>query len=160
MTTKDTIDLVFSFDTTGSMYPCLTQVRKEVKETVQRLFDEIPTVRIGIIAHGEKDAPIADFVKANGLSFKIGRGFYEFTKPVEVQDHKEVILQEKTSGDMFTGKKARELLGLPEHGTVKIKPGDLGTYRAFIQSTSANRKLLGGTHFLYEIEDLDAEAAA
>src|SRR5262245_3076482 len=47
------IEVVFSFDTTGSMYPCLTQVRRNVKNTVTRLFEEIPGIRIGIIAHGD-----------------------------------------------------------------------------------------------------------
>ena len=47
------IEVVFSFDTTGSMYPCLTQVRRKVKETVTRLMNEIPGMRIGIIAHGD-----------------------------------------------------------------------------------------------------------
>src|SRR5215468_12507605 len=47
------VEVVFSFDTTGSMYPCLTQVRRNVKSTVTRLFKEIPGIRIGIIAHGD-----------------------------------------------------------------------------------------------------------
>lgn len=108
----------------------------------------------------DEDISIPEFVKDNGLVFKIGRGFYELsTKAVEVQDHKEVILQETTSGDMFTGAKAREMLGLPKTGTVKLDPKklpSLGTFRAFIQSTSPNRKLLGGTHFLYEVEGFEA----
>ena len=47
------VEVVFSFDTTGSMYPCLTQVRRKIKSTVTRLIDEIPGIRIGIIAHGD-----------------------------------------------------------------------------------------------------------
>jgi hypothetical protein len=47
------IDIVISFDTTGSMYPCLAEVRRKVDETAQRLFKEIPNLRIGIIAHGD-----------------------------------------------------------------------------------------------------------
>src|SRR5260221_9161980 len=47
------VEVVFSFDTTGSMYPCLTQVRRNVKSTVARLGEEIPGIRIGIIAHGD-----------------------------------------------------------------------------------------------------------
>lgn len=47
------VEVVFSFDTTGSMYPCLTQVRRKVKTTVERLMKEIPGIRIGIIAHGD-----------------------------------------------------------------------------------------------------------
>ena len=47
------VEVVFSFDTTGSMYPCLAQVRRNVKNTVTRLFEEIPGIRIGVIAHGD-----------------------------------------------------------------------------------------------------------
>src|SRR3954464_13042663 len=50
---KDAIEVIFSFDTTGSMYPCLTQVRREVKATVKRLFKDVPDIRIGVIAHGD-----------------------------------------------------------------------------------------------------------
>ena len=49
----ESIDVEFSFDTTGSMYPCLTQVRREVKSTVKRLFAEIPNLRVAITAHGD-----------------------------------------------------------------------------------------------------------
>ncbi len=48
---SENIEVVFNFDTTGSMYPCLTQVRRKIKNTVTRLMDEIPIIRIGIIAH-------------------------------------------------------------------------------------------------------------
>jgi len=50
---KDSIDVCISFDTTGSMYPCLTQVRRSVSQTVKKLFKEIPDLRIAIIAHGD-----------------------------------------------------------------------------------------------------------
>lgn len=49
-TKKESIDVVFSFDTTGSMYPCLSQVRSTISETVERLFKDIPDIRIGIVA--------------------------------------------------------------------------------------------------------------
>ena len=47
------IDVCITFDTTGSMYPCLTQVRRSVKEVVSTLFKDIPDLRISIIAHGD-----------------------------------------------------------------------------------------------------------
>jgi hypothetical protein len=49
----DSIDICISFDTTGSMYPCLTQVRRSIKETAERLYKDIPDLRIGLIAHGD-----------------------------------------------------------------------------------------------------------
>jgi hypothetical protein len=96
---------------------------------------------------------IKAFVLENGLNFKVGRGFYEFTKTETIQGYKEIILMEKGTGDLFAGEAAREMLGLPEGGTARIKPNNLEKYAIFVQSTSANRKLMGGTRFLYEVED-------
>lgn len=100
------------------------------------------------------DVDIREFCASEGLQFKKGRGFYEFTKSVTVQEEKEVILMHKHTGDMFSGNKAREMIGLPygERGRIKPSDGDLCDYTAFIQSTSPNRKLIGGTDFLYEVE--------
>ncbi|XP_028390648.1 uncharacterized protein LOC114515562 [Dendronephthya gigantea] len=46
-------EIVFSFDTTGSMYPCLTQVRRKVAETIKRVFQDIPNIRVAVFAHGD-----------------------------------------------------------------------------------------------------------
>jgi len=50
---SNNVEIVFSFDTTGSMMACLEEVRRKVKETTQRLIKDIPKIRIGIIAHGD-----------------------------------------------------------------------------------------------------------
>ncbi|KAI6239030.1 VWA domain-containing protein [Aphelenchoides fujianensis] len=100
----------------------------------------------------DSDTSIKDFVQAQGVTFKKGRGFYEFTKPETVQDYKEIILRDPSTGDMFEGAYARSLLGLPSSGDAKIRP-ETYDYDVFIQSTSVNRKLIGGTKFLYEVED-------
>lgn len=101
----------------------------------------------------DKDSAIKGFVLENGLTFKKGRGFYEFTKTETIQGYKEVILMERKTGDLFEGEKARELLGLPAGATVRIAPSSLEKYAVFVQSTSVNRKLMGGTRFLYEVAD-------
>jgi hypothetical protein len=98
------------------------------------------------------ECSIQDFVTNNGLLFEKGKGFYQFTETVKVQDHKEIVLVDKKTGDMFTGKGAREMLGLPESGTVSLRPGSFKDFDIFIQSTSINRKLLNGTSFLYEVD--------
>lgn len=108
----------------------------------------------------DSDTPIREFVEANGATFKKGRGFYQFTKTETIQDYKEVVLEDRHTGDLYSGKRARELLELPEHGSVRIKPAKLDKYNIFVQSTSVNRKLIGGTRFLYEVEDWDRAAAA
>lgn len=107
-----------------------------------------------------KDCTITDYVRDQGLTFKKGRGFYEFTKPVTVQPYKEVVLVQMSTGMMFTGAEARKILGLPTGATVNVSPEAIPGFKAFIQSTSSNRKLLSGTKFLYEVEDATETAAA
>jgi hypothetical protein len=102
------------------------------------------------------DISIKAFVLENGLTFKVGRGFYEFTKTETIQGKKEIVLMDRKTGDLFAGEAARDLLGLPEGTTARIKPNNLEKYVVFVQSTSANRKLIGATRFLYEVEDWDS----
>jgi hypothetical protein len=101
----------------------------------------------------DRDMPIKQFVLENSLAFKTGRGFYEFMKTETIQGHKEVVLMDRKTGDLFSGERAREMLGLPPGATVRIKPASLEKYVVFVQSTSYNRKLISGTRFLYEVED-------
>ena len=50
---EEVVEVVFSFDTTGSMYACLAEVRRGIKEAVRRLQREVPGIRIAIVAHGD-----------------------------------------------------------------------------------------------------------
>ena len=110
----------------------------------------------------DENCVIRDFVESNGIEFKKGRGFYELTKHETVQQYKEVIIQDKVTGEMFNGAQVRERLGLQpqiDKGGVKesLSSRDTKDFRVFVQSTSYNRKLIGGTTFLYEISDLADE---
>lgn len=42
------LDLVFSFDTTGSMYSCLDEVRKNLEMMISRILKDIPNIRIAV----------------------------------------------------------------------------------------------------------------
>lgn len=106
----------------------------------------------------DKDSVIRDFVTSQGATFKPGRGFYQLTKSELVQEKKEVVLQERTSGEFFSGDEARHMIGLEVGERAKIKPVFFDKYLVFIQSTSYNRKLIGGTKFLYEVDDWDRVA--
>lgn len=98
----------------------------------------------------DTNTDIKSFVLSTGAVFSKGRGFYELTKAEDIQDHKEVILRDK-AGDFYTGKQARTLLNLPDLGTKRVHRSDVPIgYTAFVQSTSVNRKLIGGTRFLYD----------
>lgn len=47
------VDLIFSFDTTGSMYPVLQSVRDRIESAFLPLFADIPDLRIGMAANGD-----------------------------------------------------------------------------------------------------------
>lgn len=108
----------------------------------------------------DKNTAIKEFVESNGITFKKGRGFYELSKAETVQQYKEVIMQDRETGEMFTGAQVRKRLGLQpqsEKGGVKerLHKADAEKFRVFVQSTSINRKLIAGTTFLYEVDDID-----
>lgn len=46
-------EVAFIFDTTGSMQPCIANVRKHIEKTCEELFENIPNLKIGFIAHGD-----------------------------------------------------------------------------------------------------------
>jgi hypothetical protein len=115
----------------------------------------------------DEEITIQEFIRNQGISYKAGRGFYELVrygkKKYKIQQYKEIILQDRESGDMFTGSEVRRILGLlPQiaggkgSGEVESLPPDaLDKYRVFIQSTSYTRKLVPGSNLLYEVEDWD-----
>lgn len=102
------------------------------------------------------DSSIKDFVTSNKLTFKAGKGFYEFTKPETITTKKKVVLMKKDTGELYEGKGARKIIGLTGLSK-KYKPHDIPEYKVFIQSTSYNRKLIGNTTFLYEATDFGHE---
>lgn len=103
------------------------------------------------------DDAIRPFVEKQGLDFKKGKGFYELNKPTEVQDYKEIIIVENSTGDMFTGDKVRDILKLPKSGMVNIGKREIERltedHKVFVQSTSVNRKLTAGSTFMYDVTD-------
>ncbi|XP_072179795.1 uncharacterized protein [Diadema setosum] len=53
MTSQRKVDVVFSFDTTGSMYSLLSTVQAKLRHSVTKLLADIPNIQIGIMAHGD-----------------------------------------------------------------------------------------------------------
>jgi len=103
-----------------------------------------------------KDMPIKDFVEESfsltphRLSFSKGRGYYQLTKSETVQETKDFLIMDSTTGAVYGGDQARTLAGIPQHQRVQVHPGNLKNYKLFILSTSANRKLKKGTLLLYK----------
>jgi hypothetical protein len=131
----------------------ISTVRGRSSAAVSAGLTRVPDGRFQIL-DVSSDVPISRFVSEHDLVFRVGRGFYEFTKPETIQENKEIVLMERGSGDIYTGAEAREFIGLPYGRRGKVDPGSIGggTYRVFVQSTSANRVLKGNTTFLYEVE--------
>lgn len=95
---------------------------------------------------------IKEFCAKMGVAYARGRGFYEFTKNEIIQPQKEIVLMDRSTGELYEGEVARTIAGISTNeDRSKIKPGHLDKYRVFIQSTSVSRKLIGGQGFLYEV---------
>jgi hypothetical protein len=98
----------------------------------------------------EDDMAIREFVEAQlGRGrYVIGRAYYELTKAEEIQPQKELAFMSKVDGKVYAGREARAMVGLPDMH-VRVKPDHNPDWRIFVQSTSTNRRLKGGTELLY-----------
>jgi hypothetical protein len=95
------------------------------------------------------DSRIDDFYKSiTKNAYTPGKAFYQLTKLEEIQSHKQVAIRVENTGDVYMGGAARQMLGLPDGMSAKVKPGDHKDYTIFVQSTAFNRKLLRGTECL------------
>ncbi len=114
------------------------------------LDDVTKAVRV-VRVDNRDPAVINKFCEKKFGSFEKGKYFYELTESEKVQDYKKVVIQDKTTGTFYSGwDAAKRLLNIPNfQGTVRIKPGNLGDFKVFIQSTSTNRKLVPGTAVVY-----------
>lgn len=102
---------------------------------------------------------IEEFVKANGIDYEPGNGYYEWTKKEKlIHGYKKVVVMRRDTSECFEGVKARRLARLPyEDGPdgkiadlVNVSPPPDTLYRYFIESDSMNRVLVPGSHLLYE----------
>lgn len=134
----------------NTFYTNVAEVK--VEEVVSQLQDVGYAVKIFPVSKAENDMQIRDFVESrlNGNPMKKGSAFYELSKTEEkIQDYKWVAIQDKNTGAVYAGHAARKLIGLPLSGDARVRPGDHGQWRIFIQSTSVNRKVKAGTSILY-----------
>lgn len=98
-----------------------------------------------------EDVAIRPFIESvTGRPMKKGAGFYRLTRiePI-IQDYKKIMIKDKATQAVYEGAAARQMLGLPTSGNIRLAPGDHGQFDLYIQSTSVNRKLKAGTELLY-----------
>lgn len=120
----------------GQLDKKLNDVSSQVQ--VKRVTDTDPVV-------------IRNFCALKFGNYDKGSVYYQLTESEKVQDYKKLIIQDTATGNFYAGwDAAKKLLGLPDfQGTVKIRPGSLGEFKVFVQSTSVNRKLTPGTAVVY-----------
>jgi hypothetical protein len=93
------------------------------------------------------DTRIDDFMHIAVGYYHPGMGYYQLTKTETIQPNKEILVVDKSNGNVYGGPHARYLIGLPAK-TTRVKPDYNPKYDIFVQSTSLNRKLLAGTKVL------------
>lgn len=121
------------------------------KEVAAVMTDISSEVMIWPVSPADEGTEIRPFIETRlKKSMLKGAGFYQLTKvEPEVQDYKKILIRDKKSQAIYYGPAAKQLLGLPSYGTIRLAPGNHGNFTIFIQSTSVNRKLKAGTELLY-----------
>jgi hypothetical protein len=95
-----------------------------------------------------EDIRVDEFIlNWTGKPYKVGRCYYQLTKPEDIQGAKDVLVL--LNNNVYSGPQVRKLLGLPDT-TVHVNPKDnaYSDYAIFVQSTAYNRKLIKGTRLL------------
>jgi hypothetical protein len=114
----------------------------QVKQELANISKKVKVIRVAQEWDGRQ---IRDFVQEKDGHYILGTAFYQLTKREEMSDNKRIIVWDKETGYYYTGYEARTMLGLPTSGTIKIAPASFPKFEVFIQSSSVNRKLVGGT---------------
>lgn len=114
------------------------------KLTKKEISSELKEVS-GMLFNANEDVVIKDFVeRCTGKAYVKGNSYYELTKSETIQSNKEIVIISNADGKRYSGQSARDLIGLPDYN-VKVKAGQFGDWKVYIQSTSVNRKVKDGT---------------
>jgi hypothetical protein len=128
---------------TKSLYQIDTS-KLDNKKNITKALDEINPIDYMLLPV-HKESVIKDYVESwTKEPYRVGSTYYQLVKAEKVQPYKGVILQDKLTGKLYGGDVSRKLLALPSH-EVKIEAASHPKYDIFINSTSTNRKLAGGT---------------
>lgn len=114
---------------------------------VRGALDPLPEGCFSLKWVGNRDRVIREFCEAEFGVYDKGSVYYQLVKPETVQGYKKIAIQNVASGKVYVGDAARDLLKIGKED-LRLKPGEFGHFRVFIQSTSVNRKLLAHTMIL------------
>lgn len=117
---------------------------------VAALKDISKDVSLYVVPAEDSGIQIRDFILRHRMEYLKGSAFYQLTKTEPRVSHTKLIaIRDRKTGAVYSGKEARDMIGLPHDRNARLHPGDHGNYDLFIQSESVNRKLVGGTGVLY-----------
>lgn len=132
---------------TNFFQPDLNVTKTEVK---RELFNVTKNFNRYTVNLGDSQR-IDDFCREkSGKPYVTGRAFYQLTKKEKVQVHKELVLMDNNTGELFSGPNIRSMLGVPGGGNIELHPNFNPKWTLFIRSTSVNRKLEQGSTVLYQ----------
>lgn len=133
---------LFTVDTSALNHKTVAATLKKV-DPAKYVFVPVPksanVVRTEIRPHVE--------ASIKGFSYSTGCAFYQLTKPEVIQPDKQVCVLNKHTKELYEGKEARDLIGLPDV-KMKVQPGANAAFEIFVQSNSVNRLLVGETQVL------------
>lgn len=66
-------DIALSFDTTGSMYSCISTVKARMRDIMRKLQTDIPGIRMAVIAHGDYDTNHTYIIKYENFTDDVNR---------------------------------------------------------------------------------------
>ncbi len=99
-----------------------------------------------LIIQVDKEEQIRDFVeRKTRKSYIAGSAYYALTKREKVQNNKSLLILDKKTGTIYGGRKARNLVGIPEGQAGIVEPFNLTDKEVYIESRSVNRKLVRGS---------------
>lgn len=120
------------------------------KVDTSALADISREVSLYVVPDADMGIEMRPFILRHRMEYLKGSTFYQLTKTESRVSHTKLIaIRERATGKVFSGKKARQMIGLPTDKNARLHPGDHGDFDIFIQSKSVNRKLVGGTGVLY-----------
>lgn len=85
------------------------------------------------------------FLMENGYQYVTGAVHYLLMKTEHIQPQKDLLVVEKRTNKVFSGSGVRDLVGLPQGITAKVKPDYNPEFDIYVQSTAPNRVLIPGT---------------
>jgi Mg-chelatase subunit ChlD len=120
------LDVTLTFDTTGSMYGYLTEVRQQLNHLSQEIREGVPNAKIGVIAYGDYcDAPQTYVTKVLNLTdnYQQIHHFIQQVEKTDGGDFPEAVEEALYQGNQLTwrlgSRRAMVLVGdAPPHGVV------------------------------------------